>query len=52
MATEVGGSSRGRELRSWWTVGGRERGGKGRGMARRDERGIRKHDGYNDRQIR
>lgn len=30
MATEVGGSSRGRELRSWWTVGGgkgRERGG-------------------------
>lgn len=50
MATEVGGSSRGRELRSWWTVEGGE--GRERGMARRDERGIRKHDGYNDRQIR
>lgn len=50
MATEVGGSSRGRELRSWWTVGGGE--GRERGMARRDERGIRKHNGYNDRQIR
>lgn len=29
MATEVGGSSRGRELRSWWTVRREEGGGEG-----------------------